>query len=63
MSATVSCTVTRAESEHHSTNPMEIDISAFQDIMEKNINPAKLVALLRRRFGAGTYEIHVRCLY
>jgi hypothetical protein len=41
---------------------MDIDISAFQDIIEKNLNPAKLVALLRRRFGAGKYEIHVRCL-
>ncbi|KAK4247591.1 hypothetical protein C7999DRAFT_32009 [Corynascus novoguineensis] len=37
----------------------EIDISAYQDIFERNIKPSKLVALLRKRFGAGSYEIHM----
>jgi len=37
----------------------EIDISAYQDIFESNIKPSKLAALLRKRFGAGSYEIHV----
>lgn len=32
----------------------------FQDIAGKRVNPAKLVALLRRKFGAGRFKIRVR---
>lgn len=35
------------------------DIPSYQDISGRNINPAKLTALLRSKFGIGSYEIHV----
>lgn len=31
----------------------------FQDVSGRNINPAKLTAMLRAKFGFGAYEIHV----
>jgi len=31
-----------------------------QDISGRNINPAKLTALLRAKFGVGAYAVHVR---
>lgn len=63
MSTTISCTITPTESEHRLTEPMKIDISAFQDIVGRDINPTKLMALLRMRFGVDRYEIHVRCFH
>lgn len=36
-----------------------LDIDSFQDIGGRSINPAKLAALLKNKFGAGKYEIHV----
>lgn len=37
---------------------------SYQDISGRNINPTKLTALLKARFGIGSYEIHasVSCL-
>jgi len=38
------------------------DLSDFEDaqsISGSNIDPAKLAALLRIKFGVGTYDIHV----
>lgn len=32
----------------------------LQDIAGKRVNPAKLIALLRRKFGAGRFKIRVR---
>ncbi|KAI8952461.1 hypothetical protein F4801DRAFT_540887 [Xylaria longipes] len=58
MSAAISCTAAQTESEHHSTSQLDINIPSFQDIRRGNIDPEKLVALLRRRFGAGRYEIY-----
>ena len=31
----------------------------FQDVEGMNINPAKLTAMLRSKFGVGAYEVHV----
>lgn len=38
------------------------DESSYQDISGRNINPTKLTALLKARFGIGSYEIHV-CVF
>lgn len=35
------------------------DLEDAQSISGSNIDPAKLAALLRIKFGAGTYDIHV----
>ncbi|KAK3369773.1 hypothetical protein B0T24DRAFT_633249 [Lasiosphaeria ovina] len=37
---------------------VDIDISAFQDIYDRNINPLRLLRLLREKHGAGNYEIY-----
>jgi hypothetical protein len=37
----------------------EDDLDLTQDFSGRNINPAKLSALLRAIFGAGAYEIQV----
>jgi hypothetical protein len=37
------------------------DIDAFQSISGRNIDPDKLLGLLRMKFGAGTYDMHVSC--
>ncbi|KAI0439231.1 hypothetical protein F4803DRAFT_554295 [Xylaria telfairii] len=49
---------TQTQNAQNPTSPLEIDISSFQDIKKAKIDPEKLVALLRRRFGAGRYEIY-----
>jgi hypothetical protein len=36
------------------------DLAATQELTARNINPMKLVMLLRTRFGLGRYEIQVR---
>ncbi|KAK4101556.1 hypothetical protein N658DRAFT_47823 [Parathielavia hyrcaniae] len=59
----VDSTNAQSESSHNLSNEpnqTEIDISAYQDICERNIKPSKLAALLRNRFGVGRYEVHVR---
>lgn len=38
----------------------DIDYMETQDVSVGNINPAKLVTLLRAKFGVGSYDIHVR---
>jgi hypothetical protein len=35
------------------------DLEEAQSISGSNIDPAKLATLLRIKFGAGTYDIHV----
>jgi hypothetical protein len=37
----------------------DVDIDSHQDIAGRNINPAKLTALLRAKFGAGAYQLTV----
>lgn len=32
-------------------------VESHQDVLEGRINPAKLTALLRQKFGAGAYEV------
>jgi hypothetical protein len=39
------------------------DLEDAQSISGSNIDPAKLAALLRIKFGAGTYDIHVSAAY
>ncbi|EWY89783.1 hypothetical protein FOPG_16210 [Fusarium oxysporum f. sp. conglutinans race 2 54008] len=34
-------------------------IGEFQDFDKENINPGKLVSLLRKMFDEGTYELHM----
>ena len=33
--------------------------SSFQDVSCRNVDPTKLIALLRAKFGVGSYQIHV----
>jgi hypothetical protein len=35
------------------------DIGYTQDISGRNINAAKLMTMLRKKFGAGAYDVHV----
>jgi hypothetical protein len=35
------------------------DDASYQDISRRNINPAKLTAMLRTKFGVGSYEVNV----
>ncbi|KAI0458010.1 hypothetical protein F5B21DRAFT_462567, partial [Xylaria acuta] len=58
MSTAISCTTAHTENEKHPASPLEVNIPPFQDIRRGDIDPEKLVALLRRRFGAGRYEIY-----
>jgi len=37
----------------------EIKLEACQDISGRNISPVKLIAMLRTKFGIGSYEIQV----
>ena len=39
--------------------PSGTPVESHQDISGRNISPAKLTALLRTKFGIGSYEIHV----
>jgi hypothetical protein len=49
----------KAVSEAPLTHLDEEDDDLTQDISGRNINPTKLSALLRAKFGAGAYELHV----
>lgn len=60
MSPTNSDTAAQSRNESQPTTLLEIKTASFQDIWEKDINAEKLVALLRRKFGANGYELYVR---
>jgi hypothetical protein len=45
---------------HQDANPNLKDYPQFQDLDGCPINPLKLSAMLRAKFGYGRYEIHVR---
>ena len=38
------------------------DLAETQELTARNVNPMKLIMLLRTRFGIGRYEIQVRLL-
>jgi hypothetical protein len=42
-------------------NDDNIDLDAFQSIPGQNIDFSKLLSLLRMKFGAGSYNMHVSC--
>lgn len=59
MSPTNSDTAAQSRNESQPTTLLEIKTASFQDIWEKDINAEKLVALLRRKFGANGYELYI----
>ncbi|KAF2253071.1 hypothetical protein BU26DRAFT_515451 [Trematosphaeria pertusa] len=46
----------RLSEEHNNELP---DLGSAQSIPGRHINPTKLTALLRIKFGAGTYEVQI----
>jgi hypothetical protein len=45
--------------DDHDIEESDCGIDSHQDVSGRNINPAKLTAMLRAKFGVGAYEIHV----
>ncbi|GAP89951.1 hypothetical protein SAMD00023353_4400590 [Rosellinia necatrix] len=52
------CPAPQSRSEHPPKSASKADACSFQDIRKSKVDPGKLVALLRTKFGAGGYEIY-----
>jgi hypothetical protein len=57
--ATVSAASPFAKVDQHNND--NIDLDAFQSIPGQNVDCSKLLSLLRMKFGAGSYNMHVSC--